>query len=110
MIETWCVRKDVKDIEGITLMMMITMGRMSTRWRTTTRTTTTTRMTTMIRVSQLWDWIETCGFHEDIKDSKGMNLMMMITRRRITTRWRTTTRTTTTTRIKTRLRLSQFWD
>merc|ERR1712015_310442 len=68
--------------------MMTTMRRRTTRWRTTTRTMTTTRTTTMTRVSQLWDWIEICGFCEDIKDIKGISFMMMTTMRRRTTRWR----------------------
>ena len=32
----------------------------------------------MTRVSQLWDQIETWGFCEDIKDVKGIGLMMMM--------------------------------
>ena len=78
MIETWGFCEDIKDINGINLMMMMTM-----RWRITTR------MTTIIRVAQLWNMIETWGFREDIKDISGINLMMMMT---MTTRWRTTTR------------------
>ena len=31
----------------------------------------------MTRVSQLWDFIDTWGFREDIKDAKGIGLMMM---------------------------------
>ena len=42
------------------------------------------------------------GFREDIKDVKGIGLMMMTTMRRRIMRWRT--RTTTTSRI------SQLWD
>ena len=53
LIVTWVFREDIKDIQGIYLMMMMTMRRMMTRWRTMTRTTTTTRATTMIKVSQL---------------------------------------------------------
>ena len=68
--------------------MMITMRRMTIRWRTSTRTMTSTRTITitMIRVSQPWDKIETWGFHEDIKDIKGIKfmMMMMVTRRRRT--------------------------
>ena len=55
-------------------------------------------------VSQLWDQIETWGFREDIKDIKGINLMMMTTMRRTKMRWRTTTRMTTLTRV------SQLWN
>ena len=47
--------------------------------------------------------IETWGFRVDIKDVKGIGLMMITTMRRRTTRWRTTTRTTTMTRV------SQLW-
>ena len=62
MIETWDFREDIRDINGINLMMMMTMTRMTvmrmtTRWRTRTRT-----MTTMTMVSQLWDWIEIWSF------------------------------------------------
>ena len=52
MIETWGF---CEDINGINLMMMMTMRRMTMRWRITTRMTTTTRTTIMIRVSQVWD-------------------------------------------------------
>ena len=38
-----------------------------------------TRMTTMTRVSQFWDQIEIWGFREDIKDVKGIGLMIMTT-------------------------------
>ena len=34
MIETWGLRKDIKDVKGIGLMMMTTK-KMTTRWRTT---------------------------------------------------------------------------
>ena len=61
-------------------------------------------------ISQLWDQIETWGFREDIKDVKGIGLMMMTTMRRRTTRWRTATRTMTTTRTTTMTRVSQLWD
>ena len=44
------------------------------------------------------------GFREDIKGTKGIDLLMMMMMRRRTTRWRKTTRTTTTSRI------SQLWD
>ena len=54
--------------------------------------------------------IETWGFREDIKDAKGIGLMMMTTMRRRTMRWRTTTRTITTTRTTTMTRVSQLWD
>ena len=62
-----------------------------------------------IRVSRIWDMIETWGFREDIRDINGINLMMMITMKRMTTmrmttRWRTRTRTTTM------IRVSQLWD
>ena len=50
--------------------------------------------------------IETWGFREDIKDVKGIGLMMMTTMRRRTTRWRTMTITRTTTMT----RVSQLWD
>ena len=63
-------------------------------------TTKTTRTATLTRVSQLWDLIDTWGFREDIKEVKGIGLMMMTTRRRRTTRWRTMTRKTTTTRTR----------
>ena len=46
--------------------MMIMTRRMTTRWTTTT----TTRTTTMIRVSQLWDYIETLDFCEDIEGNR----------------------------------------
>ena len=59
------------------------MKMMTMRWRTTTRTIITTRTTTIIRVAQLWDMIETWGFREDIKDIKGIKLMMMMIRRRM---------------------------
>ena len=51
--------------------------------------------------------IETWGFSEDIK---GINLMMMMTMRRMTMRWGTTMRTTTSTRTTTIIRVSQLWD
>ena len=54
--------------------------------------------------------IETWGFCENIKDVKGIGLMMMTMMRRTTTRWRTTTRMTTTTRTITMTRVSQLWD
>mgnify|MGYP006936303066 CR=1 FL=1 len=66
---------------------------------------TTTRTTTMTRVSQLWDLIETWGFREDIKDAKGISLMMMTMMMMMRTRWRTTTRTMTTMAM-----VSQLWD
>ena len=59
---TWDFHEETKDIEGIKLMMMMTMRTMTMRWRTTTRMTTTLRTTTIIRVAQLWDMIETWGF------------------------------------------------
>ena len=46
--------------------------------------------TMMTRVSQLWDQMETWNFREDIKDIKGI-LLMMITTMKMTMRWRTTT-------------------
>ena len=50
-------------------------------------------------LAQLWELIETCFFCEDIKDVKGIGLMMM-------TMWRrTTTRTMTTMAM-----VSQLWD
>ena len=63
--------------------------------------------TSMTRVSQLWDYIVTCGFCEDIK---GIGLMMMVTRRRTMTRWRPTTRTAITTWMTPLTRVSQLWD
>ena len=63
-----------------------------------------------IRVSRIWDMIETWGFCEDIKDINGINLMMMMTMRRMTMRWRITTRMTTTTRTTIMIRVSQVWD
>ena len=53
--------------------------------------------------------IETWGFLEDIKGTKGMDLLRMM-RRRTTTRWRTTMRRRTTTRTTTTSRTSQLWD
>ena len=58
----------------------------------------------------LWDYIETWGFREDIKDVKGIGMMMMTTMKRRTTRWRTMIRTMTTTRMITMTRVSQFRD
>ena len=75
-------------------MMMITM-----RWRTMTRRKTTMKL----RVSQLWHYIETWGFHKDIKNM--ILLMMMTMTRRMTTRWRTTTRMMTTMAM-----VSQLWN
>ena len=65
------------------------------------------------QLTKQFKMIETWGFREDIKDAKGIGLMMMMmTMRRRTMRWRTTTRTTTTTttRMTTMTRVSQFWD
>ena len=60
-------------------------------------------------VSRPLDLIETWGFREDIKDIKGIGLIMMM-KWRTTTRWRATTRTTTTTRRTTITMVSQLWD
>ena len=59
-----------------------------------------------IRVSRIWDMIETLGFCEDIKGTKGINLLMM-RRRRMTMRWRKTTRTMTTTKTTRMIRVSR---
>ena len=88
---------------------MMMMTRMMSRWRTTTRMITTIWTRIMTRVYQLWDYIETWGFCvdiKDIKDIKGINLMMM--KRWITMRWRATTTTTTWTAMMTKV--SQLWD
>ena len=62
-----------------------------------------------LQISQLLDLIDTWGFREDIKDVKGIGLIMMTTMRRRRTRWRTTTRATTT-RTTTMTMVSQLWD
>ena len=65
---------------------------------------------TVLVITPVWDLIETWGFCEDIKNVKGIGLMMMTTMRRTTTRWRTMTRTITITRTTTLTRVSQLWD
>ena len=48
-------------------------------------------------------------FHEDIKGTKGIDLLMMMIRK-TTTRWRTTRRWRTTTRTTITSRICQLWD
>ena len=59
------------------LMLMMTRRRMTMRWRTTTRWRIMTMTTTTSRISQLWDWIGAWGVHEDIKGTKGIDLLLV---------------------------------